>query len=93
MVTVPDNNVLHTQFRYLWKEDTQCWRQCWRPDDQGGSHRNLRLGHTIQGSHPILDLVLTSEVITALSRKQEVEHTKRQVPEILQRMLHNTSEP
>ncbi len=22
MVTFPDNNVLHTQFMYLWKEDT-----------------------------------------------------------------------
>ncbi len=36
----------------------KCWKykdpqalvlQCWRPDDQGGSHRNLRLGHMIQG--------------------------------------------
>ncbi len=35
-------------------------------------HRDLRLGHTIQGSHPSLDLVSTSEVITALSRKKQV---------------------
>ncbi len=41
-----------------------------------------------QGSHPILDLVSTSEVITALSRKKEVKHTKQQVPEILQRMVY-----
>ncbi len=44
------------------------------PDDQGGYHRDLRLGHMIlglrsleQGSHPSLDLVSISEVINAIA--------------------------
>ncbi len=50
-------------------------------------HRDLRLGHTIQGSHPNLDLVSTSEVITALSRNKNRQVSQKYCKE----WLHNTS--
>ncbi len=46
-----------------------------------------------QGSHPSLDLVSTSEVITALSRKQEVKTHKTTGPRnTAKNGLHNTSD-
>ncbi len=50
-------------------------------------HRDLRLGQTIQGSHPSLDLVSTSEVITALSRNKNRQVSQKYCKE----WLHNTS--
>ncbi len=62
--------------------------QCWGPADQEAPQRPTTGPHD-PGSHPSLDLVSTSEVITALNRNKNRQVSQKYCTE----WLHNTSFP